>query len=323
MASVSEYAVMAEQKLRSLGLDKKSPASLYAPAEYALTAGGKRLRPALLLMAAEAFGGKEAVERALSAAAGIEMYHNFTLLHDDVMDRSEVRRGRPTVHMRWNEATAILSGDAMLTMATQLIAEVPDECLRRVLTIFNATAMEVYDGQAMDMDFESRDDVSVEEYTSMIVRKTGALLGGALAIGAVIGGASNADVERMNLYGRMLGIAFQIEDDRLDTFGDASTFGKKIGGDILNDKKTFLMVSALEAKSPQVEALRAALKLSGELKIKTVTNILTKMGMEEECRKAADAYSAKAIGALRGSALSDEAKAPFIKLVEKLSGRKR
>lgn len=314
---------MAEEKFRSLGLEKKNPASLYAPIDYALTAGGKRLRPALTLMAAEAFGGEEALKRAVSAAAGVEMFHNFTLLHDDVMDKSEVRRGRDTVHIRWNEATAILSGDAMLTMATELVSDVPDEMLRKVLTVFNATAMEVYDGQAMDMDFENRDDVDVEEYVSMIVRKTGALLGGALAIGAIIGGASNADVERMDFYGRMLGIAFQIEDDRLDTFGDANTFGKKIGGDILNDKKTYLMVSALNADTAQVDALKAALKLQGDLKIKTVTNILTKMGMEEACRKAANSYSKKAIGALRGTALSDDAKIPFIKLVEKLSGRRK
>lgn len=319
----SDFASEAEASLRNMGLENLNPATLYSPIVYALTAGGKRLRPALMLMAAHAFGGDRAMRNALSPAVGIETFHNFTLLHDDVMDSSDLRRGRPTVHARWDENTAILSGDTMLTLATKYIADVPDAMLRQVLSIFNDMAIEVYEGQRFDMDFEKEEKVSSEKYVEMIRLKTGALLGAAAAIGALIGGASDKDVESMARFGNMLGIAFQIQDDWLDTFGDSDTFGKPIGGDILNDKKTFLLVSALESGSADVDALQAAMKLTGELKVKTVTRIFTKMGLSESTRKAVASYSSKAVGALKSTSMPDDRKEAFLSLVEKLTGRKK
>lgn len=314
---------MAEAAIRENPFGQRRPDTLYTPIEYGMTAGGKRLRPALMLMSAHAFGGDDAVRKALRPAVGIETFHNFTLLHDDVMDHSDLRRGRPTVHAKWDENTAILSGDTMLTLATQLIAEVDDHRLRPVLERFNRMALEVYEGQRFDMDFESRSDVGTDEYVEMIRLKTGALLGCSAAVGAMIGGASDADVKAMDEFGNMLGIAFQIQDDWLDTFGDSDTFGKPIGGDIRNDKKTFLLVTALAAGGNDAEALRSALKLSGDIKVKTVTRIFEKMGISEKARKAVALYSSKAVSALKSTSVPEEQKEALILLVEKLTGRRK
>lgn len=314
---------MAEAAIRENTFGQRRPDTLYTPIEYGMTAGGKRLRPALMLMSAHAFGGDDAVRKALRPAVGIETFHNFTLLHDDVMDHSDLRRGRPTVHAKWDENTAILSGDTMLTLATQLIAEVDDHRLRPVLERFNRMALEVYEGQRFDMDFESRSDVGTDEYVEMIRLKTGALLGCSAAVGAMIGGASDADVKAMDEFGNMLGIAFQIQDDWLDTFGDSDTFGKPIGGDIRNDKKTFLLVTALAAGGNDAEALRSALKLSGDIKVKTVTRIFEKMGISEKARKAVALYSSKAVSALKSTSVPEEQKEALILLVEKLTGRRK
>lgn len=323
MKKFSEFASMAEAAIRENPFGQRRPDTLYTPIEYGMTAGGKRLRPALMLMSAHAFGGDDAVRKALRPAVGIETFHNFTLLHDDVMDHSDLRRGRPTVHAKWDENTAILSGDTMLTLATQLIAEVDDHRLRPVLERFNRMALEVYEGQRFDMDFESRSDVGTDEYVEMIRLKTGALLGCSAAVGAMIGGASDADVKAMDEFGNMLGIAFQIQDDWLDTFGDSDTFGKPIGGDIRNDKKTFLLVTALAAGGNDAEALRSALKLSGDIKVKTVTRIFEKMGISEKARKAVALYSSKAVSALKSTSVPEEQKEALILLVEKLTGRRK
>lgn len=323
MKKFSEFASMAEAAIRENTFGQRRPDTLYTPIEYGMTAGGKRLRPALMLMSAHAFGGDDAVRKALRPAVGIETFHNFTLLHDDVMDHSDLRRGRPTVHAKWDENTAILSGDTMLTLATQLIAEVEDHRLRPVLERFNRMALEVYEGQRFDMDFESRSDVGTDEYVEMIRLKTGALLGCSAAVGAMIGGASDADVKAMDEFGNMLGIAFQIQDDWLDTFGDSDTFGKPIGGDIRNDKKTFLLVTALAAGGNDAEALRSALKLSGDIKVKTVTRIFEKMGISEKARKAVALYSSKAVSALKSTSVPEEQKEALILLVEKLTGRRK
>ena len=235
-----------------------------------------------------------------------------------------MRRGRPTVHSKWDVNTAILSGDTMLTMASELVGGVNDSLLRQVFDIFNRMALEVYEGQRLDMDFETAESVSSERYLEMISLKTGALLGAAARIGALIGGASGKDAALMDEYGRMLGMAFQIQDDWLDTFGDSSTFGKPIGGDILNDKKTFLLVRALETGNGDSDALRVAMReLKGEAKIKAVSRIYTKMGIDEECRKAVASYSKKAIKALKSTSLADDVKEPFRLLVEKLTGRRK
>lgn len=320
MRRISEYSSIAEARIRSLSLPSGSLDNLYAPVTYGMQAGGKRLRPTLVLMAADAFGG--CAEKALDVAAGIEMFHNFTLLHDDVMDNSDLRRGRPTVHAKWDANTAILSGDTMLTLATQLVANVDDNILRPVLDTFNSQALRVYEGQRLDMDFENREEVPLGEYLDMIKGKTGALLGGSAKIGAIIGGASAEDADLMYEFGMMLGVAFQIEDDYLDTFGNADTFGKPIGGDINNNKKTFLTVKALSEASAGADALRVAMKMqAGPTKVKTVTRIYETLDMPAVCRAEVAAYSSKALAAVKATALPDDRRDAFRSLIEKLIGR--
>ena len=321
MKKFSDYSAHIEKTLRDLTFPGNELAGLYEPVSYSLSAGGKRLRPSLALMAADAFGN--AAERAERAAVGLEIFHNFTLLHDDVMDQSDMRRGRPSVHAKWDVNTAILSGDTMLTLATRCVSDVDDSILRRVLDTFNEMALRVYEGQRLDMDFEKSDKVGLEDYIRMISDKTGALLGAA-KIGALIGGASDKDAEHMAEYGVMLGLAFQIQDDWLDVFGDSMTFGKPIGGDINNNKKSFLLLTALATDTPDATALKEAMKLpAGDTKIKIVTRLYERLDMTRHCREAIAAYSAKALGALKATSLSDDAREPFRLLVDKLTGRKK
>lgn len=317
MLRISEYSAMAEAAIRELSLPSDN---LYAPISYGMQAGGKRLRPTILLMAADAFGN--CPDKAINPAVGIEMFHNFTLLHDDVMDKSDLRRGRPSVHAKWDENTAILSGDTMLTLATKLITEVDDTILRPVIDTFNNQALRVYEGQRLDMDFEKMDIVDLDQYIEMIKDKTGALLGGAAKIGALIGGASPEDADKMYDFGLMLGVAFQIEDDFLDTFGNADTFGKPIGGDINNNKKTFLMVKALASGGPNADALKAALKMpAGPTKVKAVTRIYESLGMPAVSKAEVASYSSKALAAIKKTSLSDDCRETFRKLIDKLISR--
>lgn len=320
MNRISEYSAKAESAIRDINLSSEKFDTLYSPIIYGMQAGGKRLRPTILLMTADAFGN--CPEKGVNPAVGIEMFHNFTLLHDDVMDKSDTRRGRPSVHSKWDENTAILSGDTMLTLATKKISEVDDSILRPVLDTFNDQALRVYEGQRLDMDFENVTEVALDDYIEMIKLKTGALLGGAAKIGALIGGASAEDAERMYEFGLMLGVAFQIEDDYLDTFGNADTFGKPIGGDINNNKKTFLMVKGLAAGGPNAEALKAAMKMpAGPTKVKTVTRIYETMGMPAVSKAEVAAYSSKALAAIKKTSLSDERRESFRKLIDKLITR--
>lgn len=322
MKKVTDFSSLIEARIREMNLPGGALEGLYSPISYAMQAGGKRLRPALLLAAIDAFGGD--VEKGMNAALGIEMFHNFTLLHDDVMDKSDTRRGRPTVHTRWDENTAILSGDAMLTLATQLMADVEDSKLREVMRVFNDMAMRVYEGQRLDMDFEQSDDVTLDDYIRMITDKTGHLLGASARIGALIAGASESDATNMAEYGIMLGIAFQIQDDWLDVFGDSTTFGKPIGGDINNNKKSFLLLTALAGGTPEAEAIRDAMKMpAGAAKVKVVTNLYERLNISAECRKAIGHYSSMALTALKATSLSEEAREPFRLLLEKLTGRKK
>lgn len=245
LASITEYAAAHPFPA--------APRELYAPCNYMLTLGGKRLRPALLLLGYDLF--LDDVERALPAAWAVELFHNFTLLHDDIMDAAPLRRGQPTVHTRWNINTGILSGDAMLIHAYRHLAAAGDPALVADLVhIFNRVAIEVCEGQQYDMDFEQREDVPLEEYVRMIELKTAVLLGGALEMGARCAGAAPADREHLYHFGRLAGIAFQIQDDLLDTYGDPAKFGKQVGGDILQNKKTFLVLKALETASEADQA---------------------------------------------------------------------
>lgn len=322
MKTIAEYSADVETALRALSFPGGKLASLYQPIEYALSAGGKRIRPVLTLMGADAFGGN--ASEAMRQALGIEIFHNFTLLHDDVMDKSDVRRGRATVHKKYDENTAILSGDTMLTLATKFVADVPDSKLRMVTDTFNDMALKLYEGQRLDMDFETSEKISLNEYLEMIEGKTGSLLGAAVKIGAIIGGASGKDAQAMYEFGVMTGLAFQIQDDWLDTFGDATTFGKPIGGDIMNGKKTYLYVAAFEEGGKTVEALHTAFNIApGEMRVKTVTRLYEKLGMSEKCKKAVGHYSAKSLKALNSTSLGEEEKEAFRKLAEKLIGRKK
>ena len=233
-----------------------APRALYEPCDYVLALGGKRLRPALLLMGYELF--RDDVDRALAPAWAVELFHNFTLMHDDIMDAAPLRRGQPTVHTRWNTTTGILSGDVMLIYTYRFLAAFDDAgALPDLIRTFNRVATEVCEGQQLDIDFETRADVSLPEYIRMIELKTAVLLGGALEMGARCAGAGRSDAECLYAFGRLAGIAFQIQDDLLDTYGDPAKFGKQVGGDILQNKKTFLVLKALEtASAADRDALR-------------------------------------------------------------------
>lgn len=297
----------------------QSPSGLYQPIEYALSAGGKRLRPALLLAAVNAFGGD--ADNARSQCLGIEMFHNFTLLHDDLMDNADVRRGLPTVHVRWSANTAILSGDAMLTMSSQLMSQCDDRHLRAVLETFNSSAMLVYEGQQLDMDFEERNDVTVGEYIDMIRLKTSVLLGCALKIGAILADANEDDTRMLYEYGINLGLGFQLRDDYLDTFGDPLIFGKEIGGDIINDKKTWLMISACQRDTGHT--MRHALegRYDDETKIRRVTEVYRELGLDTEILELIRQYSDHAVKCLEKTNMAPAWRQYFTRLAEDMINR--
>jgi geranylgeranyl diphosphate synthase type II len=242
MKTFDEILATFKQALADMPLDRQ-PASLYEPVRYELSLGGKRIRPVLMLMAYNLY--RDDIEAILPVALGLETYHNYTLLHDDVMDRADMRRGKPTVHKVWNENVAILSGDSMLVLAYKLISQTDDRHLRPVLDIFTETALEIGEGQQYDLEFETRIDVTEEEYIEMIRLKTSVLLACALKLGATLADAPAEDADLLYRFGENLGLAFQLQDDLLDVYGDPATFGKNIGGDILEGKKTFMLINAL------------------------------------------------------------------------------
>ncbi|MDL2245674.1 polyprenyl synthetase family protein [Parabacteroides sp. OttesenSCG-928-J18] len=246
MFSFQQILAQIESEIHRLQLDYP-PKSLYDPIEYILSLGGKRIRPALALMAYNMY--QEDLTPAMQPALGIEVFHNFTLLHDDLMDEADKRRHKPTVHKLWNPNVAILSGDAMLIVAYRLMGETQEPHLKEVLDLFTQTALEICGGQQYDMEFESRMDVSEEEYLEMIRLKTAVLLACSLKTGAILGGASPEDADHLYAFGINIGLAFQLQDDLLDVYGDTETFGKNIGGDILCNKKTFLLINALKRAS--------------------------------------------------------------------------
>jgi geranylgeranyl diphosphate synthase type II len=278
----------------------REPKGLYEPVKYVLSNGGKRIRPVLMLMAYNLY--KENVAKIYEVAFAIEMYHNCTLLHDDLMDKANMRRGRKTVHKVWTDNTAILSGDAMLILAYRYITDCPPECLNDVLTLFNETVLGICEGQQYDMDFEQRSDVTEREYLEMIRLKTAILFAASVKIGAILGGASKEDADSLYNFGAWLGIAFQLKDDFLDVYGDPVVFGKNIGGDILCNKKTYLLVKALErADKFQASELRRWLEMSpydSNEKIIAVTNIYNQLGIKEICENKMQKYYKQAIIAL-------------------------
>ena len=298
----------------------EQPNQLYEPIAYHMALGGKRIRPVLALMACDAMGGSPDV--AIDSAVGIEMFHNFTLLHDDVMDNADVRRGKPTVHRRWNDNTAILSGDTMLTIATQYIARSANW---QVMDLFNKTAIEIYEGQQWDMDFENRNDVTVDEYIMMIRLKTSVLLGCALKTGALLADAAEKDADLLYEAGVNMGLAFQLMDDMLDVWGDPETFGKEIGGDIMNNKKTFLLINAMRlAQGDDADELRHWLNdqyATREDKVRGVTALYERLGVRQMAEEAITHYNDLAIAAFNQVKMSDEDKQSFIALSNRLVGR--
>lgn len=320
MRDISKLRELAEEGINSLDYKKPGLSVLYEPIIYGLGSGGKRLRPLLVLMGCESMGSK--AELAIDAACAVEMFHNFTLLHDDVMDDSDMRRGRASVRAKWDDNVAILSGDTMLTLATQLVSNVSDDKLREVLAVFNRMAIEVYEGQRYDMDFEERSDVTSQEYIEMITLKTGALLGGSVRIGSLIGGATASQASAFDEYGRALGIAFQIQDDYLDVYGDEKTFGKPIGGDIIQGKKTFLLLEGLNDSSEYALQLREAMNIeSPSERISTVRMLYDKMGIASRCKEAILHWTGVAIDALNRVGLESSDYNVFAKFADKLIGR--
>jgi len=284
----------------------KEPRGLYEPIEYTLASGGKRIRPTLALVAADAIvnGGLingDAIDQTMPAALALEVFHNFTLLHDDVMDKAPVRRGRETVHVKWNDNTAILSGDQMLIEAYKLLSGVPADKLPQVLKWFNEMATAICEGQQMDVDFEHASQVSIDDYMLMIEKKTSVLLANAMRIGGYIAGATPAQQEALYQYGLHIGLAFQIQDDILDVYGDPKTFGKAIGGDICANKKTILLLTALEmadaeSKAELLQWLMATDR--NEEKIAGVTALYTRLGVREACETIMEEHTAEALAQL-------------------------
>ena len=286
------------------------PAALYEPISYILSLGGKRMRPALLLMACDLFGGN--VEAAIPPALAIEVFHNFTLMHDDIMDNAPLRRGNVTVHEKWNSNVGILSGDVMLIEGYKLMMKVPERLLRTILDIFNNTAVAVCEGQQLDMEFEQRDNVEIEEYTEMIRLKTAVVLGSALKIGALLGGASEKDSDLLGIFGEQLGIAFQLQDDILDVYGDPYKFGKQVGGDIISNKKTYLLIKALEladeAQKKDLNHWLTVTHFNNREKVTAVTAIYDSLDLRQYAEEVMHSYTDKAFDALNAINLPNEHK---------------
>lgn len=303
----------------------EEPHSLFEPIKYILEDGGKRLRPILTLMAYNLY--REDIERVLKSAIGIEIFHNYTLLHDDVMDDAELRRGRLTVHKKWNGNVAILSGDAAAIIAYKYIEFVEDKYLRRAIDGFNQVAMDVCKGQQYDMEFETRQNVTEDEYIHMIYLKTSVLIAGSLRHGALIAGAPEHEYKALYDFGGYLGLAFQLQDDYLDVYGDVKVFGKNIGGDIVSNKKTYMLIKALELASPEQreELWNWILKkdFNHEEKIKAVTRIYNELKIDEVAEAAIDKYLKKSREILDTIDVPTERKRFLYEVIEGLGGRKK
>jgi len=291
---------------------EKEPQALYDPINYTLKSGGKRIRPALVLLAHSLFS--DDIQKAIKPAIGLEIFHNFTLLHDDIMDHAEIRRGIPAVHKKWDENTAILSGDAMLIKAYEYFLDMNSPNFRKILQVFNQTALEVCEGQQYDMEFEKRMDVTEKEYLRMIELKTSVLLAGALKIGALLGDADDRDANLLYEFGRNIGLAFQLQDDFLDVYGDERVFGKQIGGDIVSNKKTFLLIKAKElAGHEDLQSLDHWLQkkpVDRDEKIKAITSIYDNLRIKEITKEKILGLTQKALNLL------DEVKVENAKKIE-------
>lgn len=312
MMAISQYREAFTEYLNSK-IKVKEPRNLYEPMRYILNLGGKRLRPVLVLMATDIFEAD--YRKALDAALAIEIFHNFSLVHDDIMDAAPLRRGYKTVHEKWDINTGILSGDAMLINAYQLFENYDEPVFTELARLFTKTAMRVCEGQQYDIDFETRNNVSIEDYLKMIEYKTAVLVGASLQMGAIVAGADNSSKEAIYEYGRLLGIAFQLQDDYLDAFGDPDTFGKQPGGDIIENKKTFLYLKSLEISGVRegrhLEHLYSVRPLENTGKIEAVKAIFDNSGATQLTRDEIENYTQKAFGVLEKINLPEIKKAPL------------
>jgi len=322
MRNITEY-----QEAFTTYLDRfksaKEPTSLYDPINYILDLGGKRLRPVLTLMAAEIFNTD--YRNALDAALSIEVFHNFSLIHDDIMDGAPLRRGKETVHLKWDLNTGILSGDAMLIMSYKMFEDYDSETFQKLVKLFSKTALEVCEGQQYDMDFEERNDVTIEDYLKMIELKTAVLIGCALKMGAIVANASEEDQNNIYEFGKNLGIAFQLQDDYLDAYADPKTFGKQVGGDIIENKKTFLYLKAIEFSSKEdkieLQHLFSITPKDHSDKIETVKQIFLSSGAAEATQNEIKNYTDKAFIVLDKLSVDKDKKALFKQFGEDLMNR--
>ena len=309
MHSIPEYSSLFLEYLEEKSTTKE-PQNLYEPIGYILKLGGKRLRPVLTLLAAELFGSD--YKEALDAALAIEIFHNFSLVHDDIMDDAPLRRGKQTVHEKWDINTGILSGDAMLIQAYQLFENYEGDTFRELAKLFSKTAIEVCEGQQYDVDFETRNDVEIPEYLKMIEYKTAVLVGASLNMGAIVAGASHECQKALYKYGRDLGIAFQLQDDYLDAFGNPETFGKQVGGDIIENKKTFLYITALQKSEKEeaqlLETLFSTTPDDPADKIETVKAQFVKSGAAKATQEEILKYTQKAFESLDEVEISEDKK---------------
>ena len=322
MKTADEILSMVNDFLANLPYNRK-PSSLYEPIQYVLSMGGKRIRPTLMLLAYNLF--KEDPEKILMNAVALETYHNYTLLHDDLMDNADLRRGHETVHKKWDANAAILSGDSMLVLAYERMAQCDDKHLAQVLKLFTTTALEIGEGQQYDMEFESRDDVKEEEYIEMIRLKTSVLLACALKIGAILADASEADAYNLYKFGEQIGLAFQLQDDYLDVYGDTKVFGKEIGGDITSNKKTFMLINAFNhANAAQLEELKkwvAAKSFDRKEKVKAVTRLYNEIGIDKMAQDKIAYYFEQSKKYLDAVSVSAERKEELRKYAQKMMKR--
>ena len=322
MKTSNEILRMVNDCLDRLPYDRK-PASLYEPVQYVLSLGGKRIRPVLMLMGYNLW--KDDPERIMMQAVGLETYHNYTLLHDDLMDNADMRRGHETVHRRWDANKAILSGDSMLVLSYQRMQQVPADKLPAVLGLFTETALEIGEGQEYDMAFETRDDVTEEEYIEMIRLKTSVLLACALKIGALLADAPLEDAERLYRFGEQVGLAFQLQDDLLDVYGDPAVFGKAIGGDITSNKKTYMLINAVNRadsrQRAELDRWIAARDFDRQEKVAAVTRLYDEIGIRQLCEEKINYYFELARHTLDEVCVPEERKQPLRQYMEELLHR--
>lgn len=322
MKTADELLQLINRYLDGLPYDRK-PASLYAPIKYVLSMGGKRIRPTLMLLAYNLF--KDDPEKILSSACALETYHNYTLLHDDLMDNADVRRGQPTVHKKWNANLAVLSGDSMLVLAYQRMTEC-DSHLAEVLRLFTETALEIGEGQQMDMEFETRNDVREEEYIEMIRLKTSVLLACAMKIGALLADAPAEDADNLYRFGEKIGLAFQLQDDYLDVYGDPAVFGKAIGGDIVSNKKTYMLINAFNradnAQRAELERWIRATDFDRREKVKAVTGLYDEMGIDRLAQQKIAGYFNESKTYLDRVGVSDERKSELMRYAQRMMKRR-